>query len=133
MQSVFSEVNRVLKKRIISLVFHSAKAEIWQALIDSYQRSNFTVVTSSILDKLQGSFKQVISNVKVQGDPLLLLYKSETVSQKKSAIKKDYDTALIKKIISNAFLISKSDEQTPERLFSRYINACLELGEACFI
>ncbi|MBS1748630.1 MAG: DNA methylase [Bacteroidetes bacterium] len=131
MQSVFSEVNRVLKKNgSLSLVFHSAKAEIWQALIDSYQRSNFTVVTSSILDKLQGSFKQVISNVKVQGDPLLLLYKSETVSQKKSAIKKDYDTALIKKIISNAFLISNNlDEQTPERLFSRYINACLELGK----
>jgi hypothetical protein len=68
--------------------------------------------------------------VKVQGDPLLLLSKSETVSQKKSAIKKDYDSALIKKIISNAFLISNNyDEQTPERLFSRYINACLELGK----
>jgi DNA modification methylase len=131
MQSVFSEVNRVLKNNgTVSLVFHSAKAEIWQALIDSYQRSNFTVVTSSILDKIQSSFKQVISNVKVQGDPLLLLSKSETVSQKKSSIKKDYDSTLIKKIISNAFSISNNhDEQTPERLFSRYINACLELGK----
>lgn len=131
MQSVFSEVNRVLKDNgSLSLVFHSAKAEIWQALIDSYQRSNFTVVTSSILDKIQSSFKQVISNVKVQGDPLLLLSKSETVSQRKSVIKKDYDSALIKTIISNAFIVSNNpDEQKPERLFSRYINACLELGK----
>lgn len=131
MQSVFSEVNRVLKNNgSLSIVFHSAKAEIWQALIDSYQRSNFTVVTSSILDKIQSSFKQVNSNVKVQGDPLFLLSKSETLSQKKVVIKKDYDSALIKKIISNAFLTSNNlDEQTPERLFSRYVNACLELGK----
>jgi len=132
MYSVFSEVNRVLKNDgSFSLVFHSAKAEIWQALIDSYQRSNFTVVTSSILDKIQSSFKQVVSVVKVQGDPLLLLVKSDSLIQKSSVKNHDRDTALIKEIISTASVHANNlDELKPERLFSRYINACLELDKS---
>jgi hypothetical protein len=131
MQKIFSELNRVLKNQSsISLVFHSAKAEIWQALISSYQRSNFCVVMSSILDKIQGSFKQVTSSVKVQGDPILLLSKSMVVSKKTALIKPVKDSILIKNLMSTAFALpNNSDEQKPERLFSRYINACLELGK----
>lgn len=127
MFTVFSEINRVLKDNgSMSLVFHSAKAEIWKALIESYQNANLKVHTSSILNKVQGSFKQVTSSVKVQGDPLLLLTKTGT--HKKNNKKKD-TSSLIKIIIAKAFDEQEdSEERKPERLFSRYINACLEYG-----
>lgn len=127
MFTVFSEINRVLKDDgVMSLVFHSAKAEIWKALIESYQDANLKVHTSSILNKVQGSFKQVTSSVKVQGDPLLLLTKTET--HKNTNKKKDV-SSLIKNIIAKAYdEHTDIEERKPERLFSRYINACLELG-----
>ena len=130
MKQVFSETHRVLKTDgRMSLVFHSAKAEIWQALVKAFKKSGFEVSLSSILDKVQGSFKQVTSTFKVQGDPLILLKKSRkrvNVASVKGCID---DQAIIKRILGNAYLGANSkDERTPERLFSRYITACLESG-----
>lgn len=129
MSSVFSEINRVLKiEGKMSLVFHSAKAEIWKALIDSYQSAGFFVLSSSILDKIQGSFKQVTSAIKVQGDPILLLSKSKE-EQKKKLHSRNTDAVIIKRVINHAYNISvNKDERKPERLFSRYVNACIESG-----
>jgi 16S rRNA G966 N2-methylase RsmD len=129
MQQIFIQISKVLKPLgTMSLVFHSAKAEIWRTLIGAYQQAGLKVETSSILDKIQGSFKQVISQVKVQGDPLLLLSKS--TEQKQSAMDLGNETELINKIIEKAFVLTNDlEEQKPERLFSRYINACLESGK----
>jgi DNA modification methylase len=130
MTKVFLEVNRVLRnKGRMNLVFHSAKAEIWQALVSSYQNAGFKVVLSNILDKVQGSFKQVTSTIKVQGDPLLLLTKSNTIKNGKSINDHTKENRIIKNIIQEAFNHSNNaDEQKPERLFSRYVTACLESG-----
>jgi DNA modification methylase len=130
MHAVFAELSRVLKDNgLMSLVFHSAQSEIWQALVESYQRADLRVIISSILDKIQSSFKQTNSVVKVQGDPLLLLAKSSVLTSAQVAPEKNLDAALIEKLITYAFTTSDSpDEQKLERLFSRYINACLEAG-----
>jgi len=130
MCAVFAELSRALKDDgLMSLVFHSAKAEVWQALINSYQRADLQVIFSSILDKIQASFKQTISSVKVQGDPLLLLAKSAFISGVRPPIARRPDVAIIKRLVKAAFVNSANrDEQKPERLFSRYINACLESG-----
>lgn len=128
MAKVFSEVNRVLKNDgRMSLVFHSAKAEIWQALVSSYQNAGFKVSLSNILDKVQGSFKQVTSTIKVQGDPLLLLTKSNSVKNGKSVNGHADENRIIKNIFQEAYNHSNNiDERKPERLFSRYVTACLE-------
>ena len=130
MGSVFSEVSRTLKSTgSVSLVFHSAKAEIWQALIDSYQQAGFQVSASSVLDKIQSSFKQINSDIKVQGDPLLLLTKSGVEYGKSIVSSNEYDAELIEVILNNAFVLPENtDEQKPERLFSRYINECIKTG-----
>jgi 16S rRNA G966 N2-methylase RsmD len=127
---VFSELNRVLKtKACFSLVFHSSKAEIWQAISEVIQHSDFKLATSGILDKVQASFKQVVSTHSTQGDPLMLLYKSTVSLNSKISIPKPSDRALIKKIISQAYKKSGNDiEQKSERLYSRFINACLKSG-----
>lgn len=130
MTKVFSETNRVLKNDgKMSLVFHSAKAEIWQALVRSYQDAGFIVSLSNILDKVQGSFKQVTSTIKVQGDPLLLLTKSNSLKIGNSINTHADENRIINKIFQDAYDHSNTiDERMPERLFSRYINTCLESG-----
>ena len=64
------------------------------------------------------------STVKVQGDPLLLLVKTnEKINIQKNG------TLLIEDIIKKAFdEFTDIEERKPERIYSRYINACLELG-----
>lgn len=130
MKQVFSETHRVLKTDgRMSLVFHSAKAEIWQALVRAFKESGFEVSLSSILDKVQGSFKQVTSTVKVQGDPLILLNKSNKKVNGVSVNGYRNEQAIIEGIVGNAYHgASNEDERTPERLFSRYVTACLESG-----
>lgn len=130
MKLVFSEIHRVLKNdRNMSLVFHSAEAEIWHTLVSAYQESGFTVLLSNILDKVQGSFKQVTSNIKVQGDPLLLLVKSCGKNKIVSGNRYLNEDAVIKGILANAYCnTTNPEERKPERLFSRYVTSCLEIG-----
>jgi len=132
MSKVFNELNRVLKDDgAMSLVFHTAKAEVWQGLMDAYRKSNFQVVSSSVLDKIQASFKQTTSEVKVQGDPLMLLFKLN--GNQKDEIVNNYTKEdhrhLVKKVLAAAgSVMSDANEQKPERLFSRYINLCFATG-----
>ncbi len=76
MENVFTEIGRVLKAEgLATVVFHSAHSEVWRALAQAYTNAGFTVEATSVLDKIQASFKQVVSTVAVKGDPLLLLLK----------------------------------------------------------
>ncbi|WP_145414868.1 DNA methyltransferase [Paenibacillus xylanexedens] len=125
MFKVFQEISRILQDDgKATVVFHSAKSEVWKALQNAYRSAGLNVVTSSVLDKLQGSFKQVSSNITVKGDPLLLLEQGENTLNIGTAM----DEISIETIISKLLLeIRMRDEIfTPERLFSRFINFCLE-------
>jgi 16S rRNA G966 N2-methylase RsmD len=130
---VLSEVSRTLKDTsFLSLVFHSAQSEIWKALIAAYQKAGLNVITSSILDKIQSSFKQTNSTVMVKGDPILMLSKSWQLMM--SVANDDLkDLGLINKLLHYALVETNDpDEQKPERLFARYINACLEAGKPVY-
>jgi len=129
MGCVFSEIHRVLKDHgTATIVFHSAKASVWRALAEAFNSAGLAVKATSILDKMQDSFKQVVSNVSVKGDPLLLLEKDHQQS-----VGKRVSTRNAQQIISN--LLEKisdehetSRERTAERLYSRYISDCLAEG-----
>lgn len=126
MVRVFREISRTLKDEgKATVVFHSAKAEVWRALQDAYLESNFNVVLSNVLDKLQGSFKQVTSTVTVKGDPLLLLAKNVAIDRKKRLNLDD----VISKLMQSASESDDPKELTPERLYSRLVNMYLEHGE----
>jgi len=126
MELVFKEMYRVLKNDGKStVVFHSAKASIWRALMTAYENAGFSVNTSSILDKVQGSFKQVTSTVKVQGDPLLLLEKKEVKTKVNG---KSYES-IVEDLLKIADLSNEdSNERSQERLYSRFVSKCLELS-----
>ncbi len=121
MASVFKEVSRVLKPEgLATVVFHSAHSEVWRELAKAYTSAGLAVQATSVLDKIQASFKQVVSTVSVKGDPLLLLSKrtvdrpSETTTSK-----------IAEEVIRTARNGSSLD---PQRLYSLFVGKCLELG-----
>ena len=115
---VFSEIKRVLKdSSYAAVVFHAAKAQIWDAFADAISDADLNVELTNILDKKQASFKQVVSEVSVQGDPLLLLSKgNQTVD------KVENEEEIMEDVI-----LSMPDDSTfdERRAYSLYINECL--------
>lgn len=118
---VFSEIHRVMKPEASAIVvFHAAKAEVWQAFENVIISSRLEVQQTSILDKEQASFKQVVSTDSVQGDPLLLLKKSSNDERDLSE-----NREVLLRIIEEHILDSEFDER---RIYSLYINECLKNG-----
>jgi len=124
MSAVFKEAARVLKPNgLATVVFHAAKASVWATLQSAYRAAGFEVAATSVLDKLQVSFKQVVSTTSVKGDPLLLLTKSPV---KGTADVSGED--LVESVISNAKLTNDPAESEVTRLYSRYVVRCLAAG-----
>jgi len=114
----FKEVNRLLKPDgRVTVVFHSSSANVWNALVKAYEDSGLSVVYSSILNKTQGSFKQVTATGSVRGDPIMLLQKGNHTLT--SSIT-DVDS-LIDRLIQVAKESNLDEENSPQRLYSRFI------------
>lgn len=121
MGAVFKEMARVLKPEgMATVVFHSAHSEVWRALMKAYTTAGFAVEATSVLDKIQASFKQVVSTVSVKGDPLLLLSKRQAERSKAQSSAK-IATDMIRAARNGAKL-------EPQRLYSQFVGKCLELG-----
>lgn len=124
MGNVFSEISRVLRPHAkATVVFHSAKASVWRALCDAYGSAGLRIEASSVLDKIQTSFKQTVADVTVKGDPLLLLSKGEAVPSELDSMH------VAESVIASAQELS-AEERLPTRLYSRFVARCLELGVA---
>ena len=120
--SVFSEIGRVVKRNgFATVVFHAAKADVWNAFASSVSTAGMRILQASILDKKQASFKQVVSADSVQGDPMLLLRKSEQGRVNRSLSSVD----VLEEVISKSKSSTLSDER---RIYSAYVNACLKYG-----
>jgi DNA modification methylase len=122
---VFTEIERVLKTDgSATVVFHSAKANVWEALKLSIDKANLKVQITSILDKVQTSFKQSSTNIHVKGDPLILL----TKQRKSIKTRKINSDEVILDILNRVENSNTPDsEKTLQRLYSRYVSKCLEL------
>lgn len=119
---VFSEINRVLKpNHYASIVFHAAKAKVWDAFSDAVTDAGLQIVLTNILDKTQASFKQVVSDGSVQGDPLFLLKKSSAKKQISQLTDKD----VLRSLIADHMTDPDFDNRT---CFSWYVNRCMKLG-----
>ena len=76
MMSCFKEMYRILKpNRWITVVFHNSKASVWNAIQDAMTRAGFVIAQVTVLDKQQGSFKQVTSAGAVKNDLVINAYK----------------------------------------------------------
>ena len=125
MESVFREMSNKLKPDgRCTLVFHSAKAEIWRAIIKAYRNNGFAVERASVLDKVQKTFKQTNSHVTVKGDPILLLAKSKMSFNGSGYIS---DKQIAEALVDRSKDIPFSKEKA-WALYSNYITACVENG-----
>jgi hypothetical protein len=120
--AAFTEIHRILKRNgNATLVFHSASAEVWNAFQSAYTQARFGVERTSVLNKTQGSFKQVTTTGAVRGDPLLLLRKcGEDASPAHLPIE-----SIIDQIEQQADKMFDPAEQTAQRLYSRLVTHCL--------
>ena len=76
MYSCFAEYFRVLKPgRWMTVVFSNSKAAVWNAIQVALQQTGFVVAEVTALDKVQGSFQQVMSPNTVKQDLVISVYK----------------------------------------------------------
>ena len=112
------EAHRILKPGgKATLVFHSASAGVWNALQAAYTAAGFGVECAGVLDKLQGSFKQVTAGGAVRGDPVLLLGKAQPQESRQDSC--------VWTIAEDLFQESRclnAGERTAQRLYSRLVN-----------
>lgn len=114
---VFLEIKRVLSDDAFAIViFHAAKAQIWEAFECVINDAGLRVQATNILNKEQASFKQTVSEGSVQGDPLLLLGKCNTNSRLNE------NTQMLRQVINN---MAGNAEFNERRVYSLYINECL--------
>ena len=122
MAQAFVEIRRVLKKSgKATVVFHSSSAGVWNALHRAYTDANLSLEIASVLDKTQGSFKQVTTAGAVKGDPILLLGKNS--SKRKLAARRV--TSVVKDVLQRAHISQDQAERTAQRLYSRFVTQYL--------
>ena len=116
--TALAEVHRILKPASkATLVFHSASSRIWNALQSACTNAQFNVECAGVLDKTQGSFKQVTTAGAVRGDPVLLLNKGLITADDSP----DCVWKVAERLNQAASLLDPS-EQTAQRLYSRLVS-----------
>jgi len=117
--SALSEVRRILKPDgRLTVVFHSATAKVWNSLQNAYTNAGFAVEEVGVLDKTQGSFKQVTTSGAVKGDPVLLLQKA-----RRAQGSVDTDVwQVAEAICQSADNAGDESERTVQRLYSRLVS-----------
>ncbi|MDR0911964.1 MAG: site-specific DNA-methyltransferase [Methanobrevibacter sp.] len=130
MTSAFSEMFRILKpNRWITVEFHNSKAEIWKLIQESIVKAGFMIAQVAVLDKKQGSFKQVTSPGSVKNDLIINAYKpvesfTERFKQKSG---RDIEKEFVKMHLNN-LLIESTIERTHQMLYSRIIAHYIQNG-----
>ncbi len=76
MSKSFKEYYRILKpNRWITIVFHNSKSSVWNSIQEAITKAGFIIAQVAILDKKQGSFKQVTAAGAVKNDLVISAYK----------------------------------------------------------
>lgn len=125
--SAFVEYYRVLKpKRWINIEFNNSKSIIWNILRKAINKSGFIISQVSVLDKKQGSFKQVTSPGSVSKDLLISAFKPTTdyIGSNSKVITKEVIISFVKDVL-NHIKPSIISERTFQMLYSKYISLCM--------
>ncbi len=76
MTACFREMYRILKpNRWMTVVFHNSKAAVWNAIQEAITRAGFVIAQVTVMDRKQGTFKQVTSAGAVKNDLIINAYK----------------------------------------------------------
>jgi hypothetical protein len=84
MESCFREFYRVLKPgHWMTVEFHNSQNTVWNAIQEALLRAGFMVADVRILDKQQGTFKQVTTTSAVKQDLIISAYKPDTAFEQR--------------------------------------------------
>ncbi|MCU1453837.1 MAG: methylase [Acidimicrobiales bacterium] len=121
LKTVFREVARVTTERApMTVIFHSSQPAVWEAIGEAFSSNGLVVLRTSVLDKLQPSFKQVVSDGGTRGDAIFLLEHSGA-SRRAGAVSAGEPDP---RQVSGPVAVSGD----PKRLYSLYVGDCLKRG-----
>ena len=130
MTRCFAEMHRVLKPgRWITVVFHNSKAAVWNAIQEALARAGFLVAQVTVLDKQQGSFKQVTSPGAVKNDLVINAYKPRAgfsarfLSQAGQGLEAEFVRQHLQQLP-----VAANVERTQEMLYSKYLAYYVQRG-----
>ena len=76
MEQSFIEYYRVLKPgHWMTVEFHNSQNAVWNAISEALAKAGFVIADIRVLDKKQGSFKQIVSTSAVKQDLVISAYK----------------------------------------------------------
>ncbi len=139
MENCFKEMYRVLKnERWLTLVFSNSKNQVWNAIQEALLKTGFIVADVSVLNKKQGSFKQLTTKSSMKEDLVVSAYKQRIPSTIKAEIRAgtkedvwDFVAKHLEKLqLSEASgkLISTDIERQNFMIFDRMVAYHLENG-----
>ena len=116
-----AEMRRVLKPGAnATLAFHSSSTQVWRALQQAYTDAGFDVQCAGVLDKLQGSFKQITANT-VRGDAMLLLRKQANGSRTANPASSASLWQVAEQLLKDTSTLPAT-ERSAQNLYSRLVN-----------
>ncbi len=128
----FKEMYRILKPdRWMTLVFHNSQASVWNALQKAIARAGFVVAQVTVLDKQQGSFKQVTSRGAVKNDLVISAYKPRQqvdggfLKRAGEGLERDFVRDLLERLP-----VEPGTGRTGQMLFSRLLAHYVQRGYA---
>lgn len=132
MVACFREFHRVLKPgRWVTIAFHNSRNDVWNALQEALRRAGLVIADVRVLDKGQGTFKQMTTTGAVEKDLAISAYKpSETLEQATALAEsseescwlfvKEHLSRLPVAVVENS-AIEVLQERTPQLLFDRMV------------
>lgn len=124
MSGVFSEVARALRPTgWVTVVFHASKPAVWHALGQAFADAGLKTVRTSVLDKVQVSFKQVVSEGGTRGDAVFLLRPGGAPARSQRFLTREQ---IVQQIVEANF--EGEQERDRRRVYSRYVATCVENG-----
>ena len=130
MKESFKEYYRVLKpNRWITVEFHNSSSKVWNGIQDSLMSSGFIIAQVAVLDKKQGSFKQVMAPGSVSNDLVISAYKPDKAFERsflKSQglnLEADFVSQFLAKIARKPSL-----ERTEKMLYSKMLSWYVQHG-----
>jgi len=132
MTSCFQEMYRILKpNRWMTVVFHNSKASIWNAIQDAITKSGFIIAQVTVLDKKQGTFKQINAAGAVKNDLVINAYKPKQDFSERF-LKNAGDGMEIEFISEHLFNlpIEPNVERTEQMLYSKLLAHYVQRGFA---
>jgi hypothetical protein len=132
MTASFKECFRILKpNRWITVEFHNSKSHIWNAIQDSLSKAGFVVSNVAVLDKKQGSFKQVTTSMAVSKDLVISAYKPKQkfftrfLEQAGTGMEKEFIRMHLSHLEAEPCI-----ERTEQMLYSRMLSYYVQRGYA---